>query len=104
MSSMIGFLKKTRGAILREKHSLYITKYLGVRQLRAIAAAKSTPPNGFQSHDALCVCAVSLSSFSASVLHVRTTFVHVLQTLLLILPCFEKSEAVSGVYGMANYD
>lgn len=63
MSSMIGFLKKIHDAILRAKHGLYITKYLGVRQLIAVAAAKSTP-NGFQSHEALCVCSVSILIFS----------------------------------------
>lgn len=104
MSSVTGFLKKIHGAILRAKHGLYITKYLGVRQLIAIAAAKSTPPNGLQSQEALHVCAVSLSSFSGSVLHVRTIFVHVLQASLLILPSFEMSEAVGNIYRITNYD
>lgn len=68
MSSTIGFLKKIHGAILRAKRRLYITKYLGVRQLITIAAAKSTLPNEFHSHEALHVCSVSIliSSFCST--------------------------------------
>lgn len=55
-----------------------MTKYLWMRQLIATPAARSTPPNGLQSHDVLLVCAEPLSSFSASVLHVKSILVHVL--------------------------
>lgn len=82
MSQMICSLKKTYAINLREQHRLYITKCLWIRQLIAIPAARSTPPNRLQSHDALLVCAEPLSSFSASVLHVKNILVHVLQALL----------------------
>lgn len=59
-SQIICSSKKTYAVILREQCGLYITKYLWIRQLIAIPAAKSTS-NGLQSHDALLVCAEPLS-------------------------------------------
>jgi len=99
MLQIIYFLKTTNAIILREQHGLYITRYLRVRQLIVIAAVRSIPPNGLQSRDALLVCAEPLSSFSTSVLYVKTVLVHVLQSFwhkmsvkavktALIHPCF----------------
>lgn len=61
MSLMIGFLKKIHGAILRKKHGLFITKYLGLRQLIAIAAVKSLLLMDFKAM-MLCVCVQHLYS------------------------------------------